>query len=191
RPAPDRLRGRAPGQADLALEPVLRTSPERVTKTRTGICLPSPSLERSDCLSGLFGCPEISGRRLRRCVGVSQEYSPSLDNIGVNLRYQLITTGELSGRADSVDEVKLDLSAVQIAGEAHQVGFDLPGKVAERWIRPDIACGVPRAIDIFDPCKPRVDAFGGDERIDASQIDCGKANRRPSACSLLDRPSDS
>ena len=178
--------------ADPTLEPVLRTSAERVTKTdktasRQHIWI-RVSVRQSWLLRNAKEVPCRSGD-LSPGHSSAKRALPALHR-PESARPAHRAPRRLSSRSDPIDEVELDLASVQVSREVDQMGLDLPGNVAESWIWPDVHAAGQGQSSCFDPGKPGVDAFGGDQ-LSIRQIDRGKPDRGPSAGALFYRAADS
>ena len=103
-------------------------------------------------------------------------------DIRADLRQQVVEAGEGPGGAEPGEEVELDGAAVEVAVEADEVGLDLADLLAEGRVRADVAGGRPLARlarPIARDEGPRgVDAVGGDERVDAVEVDRRDADAR-------------
>src|SRR5881227_1128421 len=96
-------------------------------------------------------------------------------DIGADLRQEVVEAGEGPDGAEPGEEVELDGAAVEVALEADQVRLDLADLLAEGRVRADVAGGCPLArparLLARDERSRGIDAVGGDERVDAVEVD--------------------
>ena len=69
--------------------------------------------------------------------------SPSLVDIRLDLREQLVAARELVDGPDTLEEIELNSPPVKVTGEVDQVSLDFLGWIAEGGAGPNVAGGWP------------------------------------------------
>src|SRR5436190_6406936 len=90
--------------------------------------------------------------------------------------------------AEAGQEFELERLAIERACEADEVGFDFEGLFAERGIGADVDRGGPVARR--SECTGRIDALGGEERVDGFEVGRWKADFGPATGTVRDHAAD-
>src|SRR5208282_506411 len=110
----------------------------------------------------------------------------SLD-VRANLAQQVVKVGEGSGRTQARQEIEFHGAAVEVAGEADEMGFDLADLLAEGRVRADVAGGRPGPrlrLRSGNEDSGGIDAVERDQGIDAVDVDRRNAQPRAPTCAV-------